>query len=529
MNVDLTALATSTVRHLGLVWDQIGAPTSERDIALDALTAAIKCVYTSTVDAAEKSRDQLIADIASVTESINTLVARLAGVNGVATATDDTAKNLRARLAALTQQLSDTESIKAEHVTKLDAALASLHALWTQLGTKFESGFEKMTEQIDAQRLTDINAYIQSAQQEMLDRTELVKMRIMEIGDLVHGLCIDDQEVVASELLTNVMQHNVDAIGVHATTMLAIDQQKADLIAEKLRRQERLKRLAVKITALWDRLSISATERQAFFGQHRGLGLQTLDFCESELIRLEQMKQDKLQEMTEELRVRLHAMWDECHYAQSDRLRFAPLSATQFTDEVFDAHEAEVKQMEVQVQAMRPILVLIERRSQILRDKAEYEEMLKNPNRFKIAGWSIREEGIRKMLNKELPKLNAKLLDDLNAYEASYGELLYEGVQYRACLQGEVSSQHSAEEEEKSRKERERAKNFQGQAAAASVPITPRKPVTAAAPVAAAQPKSSNPENVQTAPSPQIAKPRANQFGFASQVCHDCVGCYEKE
>jgi hypothetical protein len=33
---------------------------------------------------------------------------------------------------------------------------------------------------------------------------------------------------------------------------------------------------------------------------------------------------------------------------------------------------------------------------------------------FKIAGWSIREEAIRKVLTKEFPKLNAKLLDELS-------------------------------------------------------------------------------------------------------------------
>lgn len=573
MNVDLTALATDTVHHLGQVWDAVGAPSGERDTALGALTAAVQRAYKNAVEEAERDRDTLVVEVATVTEVINALVARLGGVAGAVCAADDLKQNLRARLAALRAQLQAAEGVKSEHVAKLDAALASLHALWTQLGSTYEPGFEKMTEQIDAARLTAIQQRIGAAQHEMHERTETVKTRIAEISDLVQGLCIDSAEIAASELLHHVMQQNVDAIGVHAATMAKIDDKKAELIAEKQRRQERLKRLAVKITALWDRLCVSTAERQAFFGQHRGLGLMTLQFCEQELVRLEQLKQDKLQEQTEALRARLHTMWDECHYAHDDRHRFAPLAAVHFTDEIYDAHEAEVKSMEVQVQAMRPILALIERRNQILSDKAEYEEMLKNPNRFKIAGWSIREEGIRKMLNKEFPKLNAKLLEDLNTYEASYGELLYEGIQYRACLQGELSSLHSAEEEEKSRKASERAKNFQGSAsssasatssstssstaatASSSAPLTtPRKPSSAtisatasssslssavSLPKSAARPASAaasraplsavksavkgagNPENL-VAPSPRVdaaskIPARANQFGFSAQ------------
>ncbi len=51
----------------------------------------------------------------------------------------------------------------------------------------------------------------------------------------------------------------------------------AELVKEKLLRGERLKEYAFKITKLWDRLEITAAERQAFFGKNRGLGEATLN------------------------------------------------------------------------------------------------------------------------------------------------------------------------------------------------------------------------------------------------------------
>lgn len=171
-----------------------------------------------------------------------------------------------------------------------------------------------------------------------------------------------------------------------------------------------------------------------------------------ELARLEQMKRDKLVDLIAEQRDKLHTLWDECHTAQSDRLRFAPLSSMELSDDVLEAHEAHVALVTQQVNTLRPILALIARRVQILTDKAEFEEMLKNPNRFKIAGWSIREEKIRKVINKELPQLNSKLLDELVAYEDKYTAFYYEGIHFRNVLQDELDTLQQSEEGEKMRK-----------------------------------------------------------------------------
>lgn len=98
-------------------------------------------------------------------------------------------------------------------------------------------------------------------------------------------------------------------------------------MVEKSRRAERLKEFALKITKLWDRLEISAAERQAFFGQNRGLGEATLLCCERELSRLESLKLVKLKELVERQREKLQLLWDECHYGPSDRLKFKPFSS----------------------------------------------------------------------------------------------------------------------------------------------------------------------------------------------------------
>jgi hypothetical protein len=201
---------------------------------------------------------------------------------------------------------------KAEQLARIDAAMTFLHALWTQvrevtsqmtfyfgfeadacvswfvlprlpsstqLGTTFECGYAAMTDDVTGTRLHEIQERIRLAQVEMGERTEYVKARLAESLDLLQGLCITDEENVGDkDFYDKILRQDVDGVGVHHQTLTQLDDMKAKLVAEKLRRQERLKSLAVRITALWDRLAITSGERQAFFGQHRGLGLQTLKF-----------------------------------------------------------------------------------------------------------------------------------------------------------------------------------------------------------------------------------------------------------
>ena len=281
--------------------------------------------------------------------------------------------------------------------------------------------------------------------------------------------------------------------------MLELDTKKNDLIAEKIRRAEKLRSFALRITKLWDRLEISETERKAFFGQNRGLGLATLNCCEREFVRLEALKAEKLKELIERQRTKLHELWDACHYGVMDRLKFAPGSSLNFTEEILEAHETEVAKLKAQFIVLQPIVELILKREQILVEKVEYEEILKNKDRFKIAGWSIKEENFRKILTKELPKLNQKLLEDLEVYEVNYGTFYFEDKNYYEILRAELDAIEEAEENTRQRQELQRSRNFSGssvlrkqeeipalkrpgsalsKARVPSNPTTPRRPMT---------------------------------------------------
>ena len=69
-----------------------------------------------------------------------------------------------------------------------------------------------------------------------------------------------------------------------------------------------------------------------------------------------------------------------CYYL----IKFFIYFSDSFTDDVLEAHEGEVIRVAGQLQTLRPIITSIQRREQILVDKSEYDEMLKNANRYPL-------------------------------------------------------------------------------------------------------------------------------------------------
>lgn len=130
-SVDLTELATQTIQRLTSLWDVEGVQPAEREATLADLTKKVRAVYTSTVEDAEQARVALVREIERVKAEFDSIVAQL-GAEDVSIV-DDSQQTLRARLAAVNEQLAKLEQAKQEQIARIDAALTSLNALWSQV------------------------------------------------------------------------------------------------------------------------------------------------------------------------------------------------------------------------------------------------------------------------------------------------------------------------------------------------------------------------------------------------------------
>ena len=103
----------------------------------------------------------------------------------------------------------------------------------------------------------------------------------------------------------NSLEATPACVGVHTDTVQRLSNKANELMAEKVRRADRLKALGDQIAELWDRLKVSDGEREAFSSSVNGLGPDTLAAGEEELARLQALKKEMLGSLIEETRTQV--------------------------------------------------------------------------------------------------------------------------------------------------------------------------------------------------------------------------------
>ena len=92
----------------------------------------------------------------------------------------------------------------------------------------------------------------------------------------------------------------------------------------------------------------------------------------------------------------------------------------------------------------KPIIQKIERREQIKHERDELEASAQDPRRLlsKSSGSQnlLREEKVRRMVQKELPKIEQELKETLSEWEAMYGQpFLYHGEHYLQVIEKDAA------------------------------------------------------------------------------------------
>jgi len=120
-----------------------------------------------------------------------------------------------------------------------------------------------------------------------------------------------------------------------------------------------------------------------------------------------------MEELIKFARATILDLWQALHMSQEERKQFSPFFINDTSDELLDMHEQEIARLSEYLEALKPILSLIDQRQKILEEKKEFEATSSDPTRLlKKAGDPgrlLKEERFRKVIAKELPKLEEKL------------------------------------------------------------------------------------------------------------------------
>ncbi len=393
---------------------------------------------------------------------------------------------LRDCLAKYKADLEDHNVHKQAQEEKIASQLKQLHDLWTALGTSFKPGFDEVGYDITDSKLTAISKEVSIAAGEVAQRRIAVADLCKEIAEQIDELKLEEestdedkdaamgaritaaglvgQDIAISltrttftDLDRQIVSKQYDAVGVHASTIKALEARTDILARMRTERDSKLREMAQKITHLWVRLAVPTDEQQAWIKNHKGLSIKSLRSCQLELIRLLHLKAQSLSTLISHARAKLTELWDELQMSDAERAEFVHFKTTEVSDATLDAHEQMIKHVELRANAMRPLLQLVEKRAALKEEEAELKRSEQDPNRYKIPHRLIQETRTRKRLEKLIPKVDADLRQGIPAWEEQYGDFKVGGIRYLDLMDEENAIEQLRRDEEKNMKDREKS------------------------------------------------------------------------
>ena len=160
---------------------------------------------------------------------------------------------------------------------------------------------------------------------------------------------------------------------------------------------------------------------------------ETIRMLKARLAQLEKEKDDHVPELIDAMRKELLSLWADMHVPVPSATEFPFVYKGPNNKRTLVALESEVLRLENLKQHISPMLDLIAAREEILAQYKQLSTAQNDPSRLtsrrgKAASVIVEEDRIRKRYNVELPKINAKLLEQLQDYEETFGErFLWDG------------------------------------------------------------------------------------------------------
>jgi protein regulator of cytokinesis 1 len=331
------------------------------------------------------------------------------------------------------------------------------------LGATIDPKWYDIESDLTLYRREQFHKKVDELKDELSTRTSAVIQLVRDCQQLIEDLRMDvqidgsdlDRQIVGSLIKTEKgtyamvsQKRSETCVGINASALDELTQRLAQLHAEKRRRKGMLQEMGAEIAILWEKLHINEEEQLAFTKSVQGLSIETISKGEQELKRLRALKAQMLGNLLNEARETIQQLWELTNVKMEERRNFAPFyvrDESSINDNLLEEHEAYIQTLQVRMDQMKPILRLIERREVIVRERIQYEDLQKDPERLTQRGAALTkqlmaEERMAIRIKRDLPKLTEKLNETLIEWKT----LHQEDFQYN----GEVYTHIMARQEE---------------------------------------------------------------------------------
>jgi Ase1/PRC1/MAP65 family protein len=442
-----TAMVSSTAQKLEDIWDEVGYSPEDRTSELSDLLAKFRDLCEaklaeerSVAESFRQTIDETKAEIASTSKAL-----KINAVDNLLGADHHERGTLTDELAILEATLDGLREIAASAKLDLEKCRDYLLHAYRMLGLTLEETWLDVDSDLTLERRERFHLKVEEMKEEIATRSSAIiqllrdcqhLLKEMQIDEEVTGSALDHQIARSLNRLEGgsfVMSDDFrtdTCTGISASALEDLTERVAALNAEKRKRTSKLEEMGVQIMTLWEKLRISEQEQQAFTVSIQGLGLDTIAKGEAELERLHALKSQMLGNLILEARQTIIGLWDEMNATETFKKAFLPFGNTkdkEFTESALEEHENYIDYLKGQLEEMRPILRIIERRDAILRERKEYQELQQDSDRLKQRGAALtkqlmEEEKMARRIKRELPKLTSMLEEKLMEWEHQHHE-----------------------------------------------------------------------------------------------------------
>lgn len=218
-----------------------------------------------------------------------------------------------------------------------------------------------------------------------------------------------------------------------------------------------------KIHELWERLQIPQEEREALSEHMVNSKKKNIEALQAEVQRLEELKMQSMKSVIEAIRVEIVALWKKCFYSHEQQQAFVAYHDDDFTEELLNLHEAEVRSLKKYFEDHRELFEGVTKWQNNWNLYLELDRKANDPSRFTNRGGNLlKEEKQRTELQKSLPKLEKILKVQIDSWEQEHNkEFLVNGQKFLDYVQQQWEEYNEEKEREKLERQLKKIKQTQ--------------------------------------------------------------------
>lgn len=287
---------------------------------------------------------------------------------------------------------------------------------------------QQFREYLDALKDERYNRYGEIMQLRTGIKQLMEKLEVTSIGQYQDNLINDTEIKPTCSNIANLKEMNDELVDQYEKMKFQIEDMR--------------KRLA----QLWKYLDIPE-KQQHKFQKYTEVNQTTYNKLIHEVQRCEKIKKDNIKVFIEKVRVEIEEYWDKCLKSDAERMRFPSYTASTFNEDVLELHEDELRDLKMFYENHEPLFHMIQERQDLWNQMESLQNKEQDPKRYNNRGGQLlKEEKERKMITMKLPKIEAKLIEMVEKFEAENNRPF---TMYGVRIQDIIEREYEAKRQEK--------------------------------------------------------------------------------